>query len=1355
MIDGEIPYVDPALFANIDETAIAKAALRTQGGKEIASAEGTTQADPLAMPLYAVAITPLLLMIKSDEASDVRHVAYADDLSGAEKMTKIISAVGRPFGLGMLYDRRSEKLILGITLWSPDNLKAAINTRPQPFTNSEVFTENKVEDKTSALDIEASLKLSFLFGLVNVEGAAKYLNDTKTSKNQCRVVLKYETTTELKHLTMEHLGTGKIQYPEVFDTDEATDVVVGILYGAKAFMVFDKEVSKDETLKEVHGNMEVLVQSLPGLSVGGHGTVSITEEQKKNAENMRCQMYGDFRTSESPTNYEDAVKIYKQLPSLIGENGEKAVPIKVYLCPLSSIDSKCQRLVREISSSLIRKSAEIQEHLQSVIAECNDLMREDICVHFPRIGRQLKHYLKTIELYKLFLQKKILVVLPQIRGGGVDEIELAQIIEKKEVSPFSCEALTHWLGCKKQEMKRLHGLIRPLKETQVVIPEAVQDEVYNHEIQFIVCCTFKIACEEDEQILKMDAYLIDGDGSSESVAKNALKADEKLTYKKIRKALGHFTTLKSVNKENCCVEFLVTDEPLPHDYEGKTGAFIYFYEDGDIENEDLTSQPPPNNLKLEKAEESTLQISWDGQSENTVTNYKVQYQDEAGGDTWSSVDVKSSGEVRNFVTLTELKLATKYFIRICAVRKIIVSKYSEVFSASTKPASPPGKPELQEATSESLTIVFKEPQRLGKDVQIVNYKVEWSQDDWKTRKMEQTDDATPRYTLKNLHPSMSFVFRVTANCGDAGESNNSPSSDVFSTFARKPTFQPDKILGLCQLVQPPQDGEPAVYTLPLTSVFEDSVFQLRKYEINLNDGENDAPRTSIPNKVIMMVGSTGSGKTTTINAIVNYILGVEWKDSFRLKMIHEDSSKQGSESMGDQTRNRTHFVTCYTLLHSKGFKVPYNLTIVDTPGFGDTKGIQQDKMITNQIRTFFETSGDGGIDHIDAICFIAQAGIPRLTPTQRYVFDSILAMFGKDIEKNITVLFTFSDGEKPQALASLQEAGALGKEDMYFTLNNSALFADNSQRQSNFIFGSMFWTMGMKNLEKFFKCLNEMESRSLVLTKEVLQERVELEVRVCGLQNKINCGLNTLSRLQQEERIFKQHATEINDIKNFKYTVTEERRVKVPLDSGTYVTNCPTCNYTCHYPCSIPRSEDKERCAAMKKGQCRECPNHCHWSIHVNDTYRMETENVEVEKKYDGQEGKTKVEGEIERVRAEFNDTQEIVLAFVAEMQRGLKRLSEIALKKDPLQQVDYLDLLIQSEEKQGKPGFKDRVKALIETQRMAEQVNKMAKLGYDPWKNYRENENTRKYLEKENENQKDNFATRAVRLVSEKLILH
>ena len=327
--------------------------------------------------------------------------------------SQIIPALGRPFDLGMLYDRRSEKLILGKTLWSPDHLGQAVRTITKPYTNSEVLAEDTIDDKTSALNIEAGLKLSFLGGLVNVQGAAKYLDDRKTSSHHSRVVLQYETTTELKQLTMEHLGRGKAQYPEVFDQDIATDVVVGILYGAKAFLIFDQEVSKDESEKEVHGNMEVLVNALPGISIDGGGSVDITEDQKKKTEKMHCKMYGDFRTEESPTTFEEAVRVYKQLPSLIGDKGQNAVAVQVYLHPLSEIDSKGQRMVREISANYISKTCEIQEHIQCIESKCSDLMREDVCSSFPRVKKQLSTFKSNISRYKIFFPEEVVAFASQ------------------------------------------------------------------------------------------------------------------------------------------------------------------------------------------------------------------------------------------------------------------------------------------------------------------------------------------------------------------------------------------------------------------------------------------------------------------------------------------------------------------------------------------------------------------------------------------------------------------------------------------------------------------------------------------------------------------------------------------------------------------------------------------------------------------------------------------------------------------------------------------------------------------------------------------------------------------------------
>ena len=1252
----------------------------------------------------------------------------------------IIPALGRPFDLGMLYDRRSEKLIIGKTLWSLDHLGQAVNTITKPYTNSEVLAEDTIDDKTSALNIEGSIKLSFLGGLVNIQGAAKYLADRKPSSHHSRVVLKYETTTELKQLTMEHLGRGKVQYPEVFDQDIATDVVVGILYGAKAFLIFDQEVSKDETLKEVHGNMEVLVKSLPGIST------DIPEDQKKKTEKMHCKMYGDFRTEESPTTYEEAVRVYKQLPSLIGDRGQNAVAVQVYLRPLSEIDGKGQRMVREISANCISKTCEIQEHIQCIESKCCDLMREDVCSSFPRIKKQLSSFKRNISRYKIFFQKKLLLLLPSIRGGGAEESALGDIFDEKERSPFAQTRIDAWIVEKENEMKRLESIIRFLGDTSFVSPEDVENETFDPSNEQVVCCTFKIVKEDDPQILSMDGYLT-GKVLPELKRKASSCTDDTNVNKRIRETLKQFSELKSANEDHKEVKFFATEECLSDNFSGDPGAFIYLYAEGEIENHDFKLSPKPENLEAESWGDDSIKLWWNDPhlSENKIEKYKVQCKKDEANSDWITQYTPCGKEAKKTATISGLQPATSYLVRVCAVGKIVVSQYSDTLSATTKPTSPPGKPTFADATTDTITITFTKPKSIGQGVNIEKYKIEWI---FNSQKMKQflhyTEDASLTCTIKGLEAGESYNFSVTAICGSEGDSNPSDLSDPVQTMVRPTKFDASRILERCTIVEPQEDGKPAVYTLPLDLVYEDSDSQLRKFVINLGEKGMqllDKFKT-VPEKVMMVVGSTGSGKTTTVNAMINHVLGVQWKDNFRLKIIHELSSNQGAETIGDQAHSQTRFVSCYTLPYMEGFEIPYNLTIVDTPGFGDTRGVEHDKVITEQIRKFFHTKGSAGIDHVDAICFIAQAGNPRLTPTQQYVFDRILAMFGKDIKKNVLVLFTFADGQKPQALSAMLTAGILEDESNFYKFNNSALFVANSGEDDEDNFDRMFWRMGIKSFEKFCQDLAKMEPKSLVLTKQVLDERAQLEVRLSGLREKIDLGVNKLSELQQLKRACNQHAADINANKNFKFTVQEPKRVHVKLETGTYTTNCLVCNYTCHFPCGIPRSENKSGCAAMSNGSCRECPHKCHWSKHVNDAYRFETQYETVEKEYDeikerfktAVEGQTQVEAVIKQVEEDFNNTNRIVLHFVAEMQRGLKKLSEIALKKDPLQQVDYLHLLIESEKSQAKPGWQDRVKSLQKTLDAAVEINRLGKPGFDPWEKYRENEETRQFVQNQTE---------------------
>jgi hypothetical protein len=457
------------------------------------------------------------------------------------------------------------------------------------------------------------------------------------------------------------------------------------------------------------------------------------------------------------------------------------------------------------------------------------------------------------------------------------------------------------------------------------------------------------------------------------------------------------------------------------------------------------------------------------------------------------------------------------------------------------------------------------------------------------------------------------------------------------------------------------------------------------------------------------VGATGAGKTTLINGMANYLFGVEWRDNFRFKLIADDE-----EGGNDQATSKAKHIIAYYFPWHTGSKVPYGLTIIDTPGFGDTGGLKEDKRTFHQIRQLF--MNPAGIHQLDAIGFVTQSSLGRLTPTQQYIFDSILSIFGKDIGDNIFLMATFADAHKPPVLDAVNKAGI--KYQASFRFNNSALFVDNEQETENGNFDEMFWKMGMKSFEKFFTHIGKIETKSLLQTREVLIEREQLQNLVQSLQSKIKLGLTKMDEFRQEVKVVKEHEAEISRSKDFKYEVkVKKQRVIDLLGKGIYTTNCLICNYTCHENCPYRKDEDKIKCRAMNNGYCTVCTKKCKWDQHRNTPYRYEWYDVvetrtseDLQRRYSiATSGKSKVESLMASLESDLKMMRQVVLQMVHQTKKCLQRLSEIALKPNPLTEVEYIDMLIVTEEQECRLRYRERIRALTDLRKEAELLSRMS----------------------------------------------
>lgn len=130
---------------------------------------------------------------------------------------------------------------------------------------------------------------------------------------------------------------------------------------------------------------------------------------------------------------------------------------------------------------------------------------------------------------------------------------------------------------------------------------------------------------------------------------------------------------------------------------------------------------------------------------------------------------------------------------------------------------------------------------------------------------------------------------------------------------------------------------------------------------------------------------------------------------------------------------------------------------------------------------------------IDAVCFVVKGLDERLKIPQRYVFNAIVSLFGRDMEPNICPLLTFADGAEPAVLASLDESNIHFGEKLKFT--NSALFAEN-QLDAEMSLSQMFWEIGCKCFDIFLKHVIQLKTRSIDQTKNISEENERLKTKI-------------------------------------------------------------------------------------------------------------------------------------------------------------------------------------------------------------------------------------------------------------------
>ncbi|CAF1476614.1 unnamed protein product [Rotaria sp. Silwood1] len=599
--------------------------------------------------------------------------------------------LGRPLHLGTLYNMRSDKIITAVTLWDPEILANNTILRKQPFTGFEIIAEDSLQNKAHALGIDASLKLSLLGGLIRVSGSAKYAEDYQRTNHETRLTLKYSTTTHMETLSMKHLGKGNLNHPDLHDIDLATHVVTGVLYGAEAFFIFDRTVSNGESKKEISGSLRAVFDN-PIFKIDGEAKFDLTEQEKKFVDKLRCKFYGDFRLNANPNTFAEAVKIYRQLPSLLGENNENAVPKKVWLYPLHLLDNKAMRIVRDISSNLIDYSMSVIEKLRSLEVRASDLSQSAIFTHFDYMKNHLLDFVERLKEIQEDLKKEIALNLPKLRGNtGIEESVLFNLFKQVDSSPFNQRKLESWLEEKRKEIALITSWARNLatdKSLNIMneslsLNEVIGDTRYD----YIVCLSFRFVEENDPQLSDMYNYRYDKPNlnSSNSRRKSTKWFEDRRIIAKIRKNVQQFIEFaKANNVDNEKLKFIVDEEYLVDHIEN---AELILYDAGS-EEKGFIIPSKPDAPYAKNVTDNNVTLRWTDVAKGTkqVNKYKVMYRkysSEILVDKNDSMEESKWTEINTTANDTEIVISglpskTTFVFKVQAITAIGLSTVSEL-----------------------------------------------------------------------------------------------------------------------------------------------------------------------------------------------------------------------------------------------------------------------------------------------------------------------------------------------------------------------------------------------------------------------------------------------------------------------------------------------------------------------------------------------------------------------------------------------------------------------------------------------------------------------------------------------------
>ncbi|UJR38749.1 hypothetical protein I4U23_031414 [Adineta vaga] len=387
----------------------------------------------------------------------IYHTTIAvTDVNGDGHMDVVLGRI-RPHGvivlLGQGNGRFEEQTIFTTAEWNDLPLEITIgdlnNDGCQDIIDSQLFGTfyehslcDTITEKFQKFQIDSSLSVSLLSDLAKVSGSFKFLTESSETSQIVTASVFYRETAQFERLKETVINNNEQLNESITfkqQPDDATHIVIGIIYGFCVNATFQRLVEKHEKKNEIQTKLKLLLTEIKPISSGSAGVdIECNQTSKINKNSFSVKIYADFNLGEQlPQTVEETLAFFKKLPDFTKKDLSSAKPIEYILYPINNLKRQLNVPIddadtRVLSQRILHKIQSNADYLLEKQQEYNDYYemysRVSACISNTSC-ETIREQKEQLIVANVMYREKLGQNLVKVRSSIMEEDEFLKLID--------------------------------------------------------------------------------------------------------------------------------------------------------------------------------------------------------------------------------------------------------------------------------------------------------------------------------------------------------------------------------------------------------------------------------------------------------------------------------------------------------------------------------------------------------------------------------------------------------------------------------------------------------------------------------------------------------------------------------------------------------------------------------------------------------------------------------------------------------------------------------------------------------------------------------------------------------------